>query len=98
MILSEFLKQYTDVLINIYDDCDLEELSEEQKEELMILIHRASLMIVTELSEDWTWNFINFYRYLTLLIVTVKDKKNNILYKSSGELELLYLFKKLGSY
>lgn len=28
--------------------------------------------------------------------VTVKDKKNNILYKSSGELELLYLFKKLG--
>ena len=30
--------------------------------------------------------------------VTVKDKKNNILYKSSGELELLYLFKKLGSH
>ena len=30
--------------------------------------------------------------------VTVKDKKNNFLYKSSGELELLYLFKKLGGH
>ena len=35
--------------------------------------------------------------------VTVKDKKNNILYKSStigegNELDLVYLFKKLGSY
>ena len=98
MKISELLKKYIDEIVEMYDDCGLEELSEEQKEELMILIHRASLMIVTELSEEWRWNFINFYRYLTLLMFTVKDKKNNILYKSSGELELLYLFKKLGSY
>lgn len=83
MKISELLKKYIDEIVEMHDDCDLEELSEEQKEELMILIHRASLMIVTELSESWTWNF---YLYLTLLMVTVKDKKNNILYKSSGEL------------
>lgn len=95
MKISELLKKYIDEIVEMYDDCDLEELPEEQKEDLMILIHRASLMIVTELSEEWRWNFINFYLYLTLLIVT---RKNNILYKSSGELELLYLFKKLGSH
>lgn len=52
MKLSEFLKQYTELLINEYEDCDLEELTEEQKEDLMILIHRVSLMIVTKLSEE----------------------------------------------
>lgn len=70
MKISELLKKYLDEIVEMYDDCDLEELSEEQKEELMILIHRASLMIVTELSEEWRWNFINFYLYLTLLIIT----------------------------
>lgn len=63
MKISELLKKYIDEIVEMYDDCDLEELSEEQKEELMILIHRASLMIVTELSEEWRWNF---YLYLTL--------------------------------
>lgn len=52
MKLSELMKKYTDVIVKMYDDCDLEELTEEQKEYLMILIHRASLMTVTELSED----------------------------------------------
>lgn len=52
MKISELLKKYIDEIVEMYDDCDLEELSEEQKEELMILIHRASLMIVTELSEE----------------------------------------------
>lgn len=35
MKLSEFLKQYSDELINKYDDCDLDDLTGEQKEELM---------------------------------------------------------------
>ena len=52
MKLSELMKKYTDVIVKMYDDCDLEELTEEQKEYLMILIHRASLMIVTELSGE----------------------------------------------
>jgi hypothetical protein len=52
MTLSELLKQYTDVLIDVYDDCDLDDLTEEQKEELMLLIHRISLKIIEKLSDD----------------------------------------------
>jgi hypothetical protein len=52
MKLSEFIKQYTDVLIDEYDDCDLYDLTEEQKEELMLLIHRISLKIIEKLSDD----------------------------------------------
>jgi hypothetical protein len=52
MKLSEFIKQYTDVLIDEYDDCDLNDLTEEQKEELMLLIHRIALKIIERLSDD----------------------------------------------
>lgn len=34
MKLSELLKQYTELLIKEYDDCDLNDLTEGQKEEL----------------------------------------------------------------
>ena len=51
MKLSELLKQYTDVLINEYDDCDLDDLTEEQKEELMIRIYLTTLKIVEALSD-----------------------------------------------
>ena len=51
MKISELIKKYVDEIVEMYDDCDLEELTEEQKEDLMILIHKVSLMIVTELSE-----------------------------------------------
>lgn len=59
MKLSEFLKQYTDVLINIYDDCDLEDLTEEQKEELMIRIYRTTLKIIERLSDDVSENYVD---------------------------------------
>jgi hypothetical protein len=52
MKLSEFIKQYTDVIIDEYDDCDLNDLTEEQKEELMLLIHRIALKIIERLSDD----------------------------------------------
>jgi hypothetical protein len=52
MKLSEFIKQYTDVLIDEYDDCDLDDLTEEQKEELMIRIYLTTLKIVEALSDD----------------------------------------------
>ena len=52
MILSELLKQYTDILINEYDDCDLNDLTEKQKEELMLRIFRTALKIVEALSDD----------------------------------------------
>ena len=51
MKLSELLKQYTDELIDKYDDCDLEDLTEEQKDELMIQIHRTALKIIEALSD-----------------------------------------------
>lgn len=51
MKLREFLKQYTDELINKYDDCDLDDLTEEQKEELMIRIYLTTLKIVEKLSD-----------------------------------------------
>lgn len=52
MKLSEFLKQYTDEIINKYDDCDLGDLTEEQKEEIMIRIYLTTLKIVERLSDD----------------------------------------------
>jgi hypothetical protein len=52
MKLSEFIKQYTDVLIDEYDDCYLDDLTEEQKEELMIRIYLTTLKIVEALSDD----------------------------------------------
>ena len=52
MILSELLKQYTDILINEYDDCDLNDLTEKQKEELMIRIYLTALKIGEALSDD----------------------------------------------
>ena len=51
MKLSEFLKQYIDVLVKKYNDCDLNELTEEQKEELMLQIHRTALKIIDKLSD-----------------------------------------------
>lgn len=51
MTLSEFLKQYTDELINKYDDCDLDDLTVAQKEELMIRIYLTTLKIVEKLSD-----------------------------------------------
>lgn len=45
MKLSEFIKKYTDELINKYDDCDLDDLTEEQKEELMIRFSKTALKI-----------------------------------------------------
>lgn len=52
MKLSELLKQYTDELINEYDDCDLDDLTEEQKDVLMLQIHRTALIIIERLSDD----------------------------------------------
>lgn len=52
MKLSELLKQYTDELIKEHDDCDLNDLTEEQKEDLMISIYRTTLKIVEKLSDD----------------------------------------------
>lgn len=52
MKLSELLKQYTDELIDKYDDCELDDLTEEQKEELMIRIYLTTLKIVEALSDD----------------------------------------------
>lgn len=52
MKISELLKQYTDELINEYDDCDLDDLTEEQKEDLMILIYQTTLKIIDKLSDD----------------------------------------------
>lgn len=45
MKLSELLKQYTDELIKEHDDCDLNDLTEKQKEELMIGIYQTALKI-----------------------------------------------------
>lgn len=56
MKLSELLKQYTDELINEYDDCDLDDLTEERKEDLMISIYRTALKIVERLSDDVSEN------------------------------------------
>lgn len=56
MKLSELLKQYTDELIDKYDDCDLEDLTEEQKDELMIRIYLTALKIVERLSDDVSEN------------------------------------------
>ena len=56
MKLSELLKQYTDELINKYDDCDLNDLTEAQKEELMIRINLTALKIVERLSDDVSEN------------------------------------------
>ena len=52
MKLSKFLKQYIDALVKEYNDCELNDLTEEQKEELMIQIHRVSLKIIEKLSEE----------------------------------------------
>lgn len=53
MKLSEFIYQYTDdVLIDEYDDCDLNDLTEEQEKELMIRISLTTLKIVEALSDD----------------------------------------------
>lgn len=52
MKLSELLKQYTDELIKEHDDCDLNDLTEEQKEELMLQIHRTALKIIDKLSDE----------------------------------------------
>lgn len=52
MKLSEFLKRYIDEIINKYDDCDLGDLTEEQKEELMLRIYLTTLKIVVRLSDD----------------------------------------------
>lgn len=52
MKLSELLKQYTDELIKEHDDCDLNDLTEEQKEELMLQIHRTMLKIIDKLCDD----------------------------------------------
>lgn len=52
MKLSEFLKQYTELLIKEYDDCDLNDLSEAQKKELMIRICLTTLKIIDKLSDD----------------------------------------------
>lgn len=52
MKLSEFLKQYTDEIINKYDDCDLDDLTEEQKDELMVRICRTTLKIAEALIDD----------------------------------------------
>lgn len=38
MKLSEYLKHYIDELISEHDDCDLEDLTKMQKEELTLLI------------------------------------------------------------
>lgn len=57
MKLSEFLKQYTELLINEYDDCDLDDLTEEQKEELMLQIHRTALKIIDKLCDDVAENY-----------------------------------------
>lgn len=51
MKLSEFIKQYTDVIIDEYDDCDLNDLTEEQKEELMIRFSKTALKIIERLSD-----------------------------------------------
>ena len=51
MKISELLKKYVDEIVEMCDDCDLEELSEEQKEELMIRIHRTALKIIEALSD-----------------------------------------------
>lgn len=56
MKLSEFLKQYTDEIINKYDDCDLDDLTEEQKEELMIRFSKTALKIIERLSDDVSEN------------------------------------------
>ena len=52
MKLSELLKQCNDELINEYDDCDLDDLTEEQKDVLMLQIHRTALIIIERLSEE----------------------------------------------
>ena len=54
MKISEYLKHYIDELINKYDDCDLNDLTEAQKEELMIRIHLTALKI--GLSDDVSEN------------------------------------------
>lgn len=59
MKLSEFLKQYTELLIKEYDDCDLDDLTEEQKEDLMILIYQTTLKIVEALSDDVAENYVD---------------------------------------
>lgn len=59
MKLSEFLKQYTDELINEYDDCDLDDLTEEQKKELMLQIHLMALKIIDKLSDDIAENYVD---------------------------------------
>ena len=56
MKISEYLKHYIDELINKYDDCDLNDLTEAQKEELMIRIHLTALKIVERLSDDVSEN------------------------------------------
>lgn len=56
MKLSEFLKQYIDELIDKYDDCDLDDLTGAQKEELMIRINLTALKIVERLSDDVSEN------------------------------------------
>lgn len=50
MKLSELLKQYTDELIKEHD-CDLNDVTEEQKEDLMISIYRTTLKIIERLSD-----------------------------------------------
>ena len=52
MKLSKFLKQYIDALVKEYNDCEMNDLTEEQKEVLMLQIHRVSLMIIEKLSEE----------------------------------------------
>lgn len=59
MKLSELLKQYTDELIDKYDDCDLNDLTEEQKDELMLQIHRTALKIIDKLSDDIAENYVD---------------------------------------
>lgn len=52
MKLSELLKQYTDELIKKHDDCDLDDLTGAQKEELMIRIYLTALKIIEKLSDE----------------------------------------------
>ena len=59
MKLSEFLKQYTDEIINKCDDCDLDDLTEAQKEELMVRIYLTMFKIVEKLSDDVAENYVD---------------------------------------
>lgn len=51
------MKKYVDVIVEMYDDCDLERKFND-------------FDTPSDCNEiEWKWNFINFYLYLTLLII-----------------------------